>query len=493
MASPSGTYVPRSIVGALILIVTGGVFLLRNFGYSIPLFHFHYFVIYWPLLLVLVGLVRLTEYFAARRGQRPMPQMGFGTVFLLVVVTVAGVGLSAAFRGREQLNWGSLHDNVEIDDDLMHLFGKEYTYTGEITQQIPAGGSVRVNCDRGNITVNSWDQSTVKVVYQKRIFARSQSEADKTNQSTAPRLHAQGSKVDLQANTEGAGRKGVAANLEIYVPAKANLEVTGRRGDIAVSQRTADVKISSQHGDVTLDQVTGNVNVSTQKGSLRASNLTGSLTVDGRLDDLVVDTVSGTVTITADMFGETQLSKLNRGVVIHTSRTDLQLAKVDGNLTMNASDLQGDGLQGPILLSAKSKDVTLRNFAGDVRINDDQGNINLESTSLALGSLDLTTHHGDVHLRLPAKANFQYQLVTRHGEISSDFEGVRPEGGHGNSSATGTVGRGGVKINITSDAGDIAIFKTEGTPQSQPVMPEPPAKPGKPRRPGKKVGDIDVM
>ena len=45
MASPGPYYVPpprrHSVVGPLILIVVGGLFLLRNLGYTIPLFQ-HY-------------------------------------------------------------------------------------------------------------------------------------------------------------------------------------------------------------------------------------------------------------------------------------------------------------------------------------------------------------------------------------------------------------------------------------------------------------------
>ena len=127
--------------------------------------------------------------------------------------------------------------------------------------------------------------------------------------------------------------------------------------------------------------------------------------------------------ITADIFGDARLSKLEKGATIRTSRTELELARLDGELTMDTGDLQGDGLQGPLSLSTKAKDVSLRNLKGDVHINDDHGDISLESNSAAaLGNLDLTTHHGDVHLRLPAKANFQYQVVTRHGDISTDFE-----------------------------------------------------------------------
>ena len=221
--------------------------------------------------------------------------------------------------------------------------------------------------------------------------------------------------------------------------------------------------------------------------------MTGKVTADGRLDDLTLETIAGPVMVTADIFGDTRLSKLEKGATIRTSRTDLELAKLDGDLTMDSGDLQGDRLAGPLNLSTKTKDVNLRNLKGDVHISDDHGDISLESGVAAeLGNLDLTTHHGDVHLRLPPKANFQYQVVTRHGDISTDFESVRAENHTGASTATGTVGKGGVKVSVTSDTGDIEISKADGSGSPE-TMPEPPAKPGKPGKPGKKVGDVEVM
>jgi len=509
MASPTGYYMPpprrRSLVGPLILIIVGVLFLLRNFGYSLPLLHD--FVRFWPLLLVLIGLVRLAEFFAARSAGRPVPHMGGGSIFLLIILITVGVGLTVAFHGRDQINWGSLRDNVDVDDDFMHLFGNEYSFDGELTQPMTAGGVVRVDCERGNVTINNWDQPQVKVVYHKRLFAGSQNEANSTNQATTPLIQVQGNSVEVQGNTEAAGSKGVAADLDVYVPLKANVELTVRHGDISATQRTGDVRVNSQHGDVTLDQVAGNINVTTHHGSLHVSNVTGGVTADGRLDDLVLDTVTGPVLVTADIFGDTRLSKLQKGVTIRTSRTELQLAQLDGDMTMDSGDLQGDGWLGPVSISTKAKDVSLRNLKGDVHITDDHGDISLESGSAAgLGNMDLTTHHGDVHLRLPSKSNFQYQVVTRHGEISSDFEGVHSESHTGSASAAGTVGKGGVKVSVTSDTGDVQISKTEeslNSPSEPPVpparqaTPAPPAKPvlpGKQAKPAKKkVGDVEVM
>ena len=455
MASPGAYYVPpprqRSIVGPLILIVIGTLFLLRNFGYTIPLMH--NFVRFWPVLLVVIGLVRLAEYFAARSAGRPVPGMGGGTVFLLLIVIFVGLGLSAAFHGRNNINWGSLRDTVDVDDDLMNLFGSKYTFDGELAQQIPAGGTVRVNCERGNITVNNWDQAQVKVLYHKRVFAGSQSEADKLNATTQPKVELHGNAVDVQVNTEGSGPKGVATDVEIFLPGKTELELTARRGDVTLDRVTGNVnatlrhgslhasnvtgnvtadarlddlmEMGSQHEDVTLDQVTGNATVNAKHVALHVSNVTGNVAVDGSLTGLVLDTVSGTALVTADIYGDTRLAKLEKGVTIRTSRTELQFAKLDGDLTMDSDDLQGEGIHGPVALTTKTKNVNLRNMQGDIHISDDRGDIDVESNSVeALGNLDLTTHHGDVRLRLPAKANFQYQVRTRHGNISSDFEKI---------------------------------------------------------------------
>jgi DUF4097 and DUF4098 domain-containing protein YvlB len=144
--------------------------------------------------------------------------------------------------------------------------------------------------------------------------------------------------------------------------------------------------------------------------------------------------------------------------------------------------------------------VELKNLKGDLRVNDDSGNITFENaTASVLGNLDLTTHHGDVHLSLPPKAGFQYQLTTKHGDISSEFENVHANSETGASSASGVIGRPAVKITVNSDTGDIELSKSENTitaPPAPPEASEPPAAPQPPARPPKghkRVNDVNVM
>ena len=194
----------------------------------------------------------------------------------------------------------------------------------------------------------------------------------------------------------------------MYVPLKADVELTARRGDVSVSQRTGEVKVSSQHGDVTVDQVTGNVNVTTEHGSLHASNVTGNLAADGRLDDLTLDTIYGHGVCYGGYFWRHAAGEaaeradhphLAHGVAVCPAgwRSDDGFRRVGGRWDRWVH----------YSLSTKAKDVNLRNLQGDVHINDDHGDITLEcGTAAALGNLDLTTHHGDVQLRLPPTGEF---------------------------------------------------------------------------------------
>ena len=69
---------PRSFAGPVVLIVLGVFFLLRSLG-LIPWYNWgRMFAHYWPLLLILWGVVKLIEYQQANRaGIRPR---GLGAV-----------------------------------------------------------------------------------------------------------------------------------------------------------------------------------------------------------------------------------------------------------------------------------------------------------------------------------------------------------------------------------------------------------------------------
>src|SRR5215472_16484329 len=79
----------RSIAGPLVLIVIGLIFLLRNFGFRFPIWHF--FGRWWPLLLILWGVIALIEHTTSQRMGYRTRHLGAGGVFLLILLVALGV------------------------------------------------------------------------------------------------------------------------------------------------------------------------------------------------------------------------------------------------------------------------------------------------------------------------------------------------------------------------------------------------------------------
>jgi Putative adhesin/Domain of unknown function (DUF5668) len=480
---------PRSLAGPVILIMVGLVFLLKNMGMNIPVFIM--FAKWWPVLLIIAGLVKIVEGFQSERTGEPTTRLGGGTVFLLVMLCIFGSAASAAYMHRDDINWGGVRDEMQLDDDFMHLFGNSYTYDGEVQQVVSPNTSLKVISDRGGITINAWDQPNLKVVWHKRLFASGQSQADATNSNTNPLFSVAGSVITLNANTQAAGAKGIATDLEVYAPKKLAVEIAGHRGDVLVNSREGDVKVDLSRGDVTSEDITGNVTADVRRGAFHADRVNGSVSVTGRLQDVTMNEIQGTANFSGDIFGDLHISKLAKGLKLSTSRTTLELAKLDGEMTMDSGQLQMNDAAGPVTISTRAKDLRLDSLNGDVRVNNDAGEITLDSGD-KLGNVEITGRHGDIHVYLPSKAQFGIEASTRHGEVTSDFSGLQVNNpDHGESIITGKIGKGGSKITIRTDSGDVSVNnssknappETPATPDASnsaaPKAPKPPKAPKK--------------
>ncbi len=498
MASPAPYYAPpprrRSIAAPLVLIIIGVLFLLRNFGFGGPLFH--QFARWWPLLLLLWGMVALWEYYAARRSGEPGRRMGFGSWVLLILIICCGLSLSGYDRARNNYDFGRMRDDFNIDNDVMGWFGNNYTFDGDLDQDFAPGATLHVVSDRGNVTVTSWDQARIKVSYHKRVFAGTEDEARKTNAATTPKLSAQGSGFTLNANTEGGGSHGVTCDMEISLPRKAALEVSTQHGEITVNGREGGLKLSGSKGDVSVTDLTGDLALTMHGGSLRVSKMNGGVSGEGRFQDVQLSELNGPVTLSGEFFGDMRFDHLAKGINLHTPRTDLEFTRLDGDFNMTMGDIRGSRLTGPILVKTRSKDVDLEDFTGDLLIDDVNGQISLRSADqLPLGTIEVTTTRGDVHVTLPARANFRWSAQTRHGDIQADKEFGEVHTNEGQTAtASGVVGSGGPLVRVTSDSGDIEFRRASATPATpeppaatkppkKTDTPKPPAKPATPKTP----------
>ncbi|MFZ0708088.1 MAG: DUF4097 family beta strand repeat-containing protein [Candidatus Korobacteraceae bacterium] len=445
----------RSLAGPIVLIVIGGVFLLHNFGIRLPIWHF--FGHWWPLLLILWGVIKLIEHANANRQGYRASGIGAGSVLLLILIIIFGLGAHYS----SDVNWGGVRDQIQIDDDLGGMFGNAFTYDDTLEQSFPSDGNLRIVSDRGAITVQPSDSDNIKVVVHKKLYANNQNDADKYNQGSKPVITVNGNSVLLNANTNGAGDHGVSADMDVYVPRKAALDIASRRGDLNITERTGDVKISGQRGDVTLNDIDGAVKINLEKGSVKVSKVVGDVDIDGRIDDANVDDVTGSVRLNGDYFDSIHLSKVTKIVTFKSSHSDLTLASVPGDLDISGDSLRGTDVTGPSRLVMRSKEVHLEGVSGDLDLESTNGDIEVRAAQkLPVGKMTITGRKGDITLVLPANAGFQIDATARSGDINTDFSNIKVDKEAGaRSQATGTVGNGAAHLVINSDRGDINISK----------------------------------
>ena len=444
----------RSIAGPLVLIIIGLIFLLRNLGFHLPLWHWYGRL--WPLLIILWGVIKLIEYASAQRQGYRISGIGAGGILLLMLIVATGV----AARKSSDYDWSGMREQIEMDDDLGGIFGTAYTFDDSLEQPFPAKGTLRVVCDHGSLNISPADDNNLRVVVHKKLFAQNQSDADKYNDGSRPQITVDGAEVRLNANTTGAGNHGVESDMDIFVPRDAAVDIAGRRGDVTINGRRADVKVSLQRGDVALDDITGSAKLSMQKGSIRASKITGDLDIEGRIDNVSVDDCGGAVHLNGDFFQDLRFSKIAKTVTFKSSRSDMEIASVPGEIEIATDSVRANEITGPSRVVTSYKDIHLEDVSGDLQVETDHHDIDVRAANkLPVGKMNLSSKHGDITLTLPANAGFQIDATTRKGDISSDFGAIKINKTNGTSQASGTVGNGAAKLQISADTGSIRIEK----------------------------------
>ncbi|HEY2496823.1 MAG TPA: DUF4097 family beta strand repeat-containing protein [Candidatus Angelobacter sp.] len=444
---------PRSIVGPLVLITIGVVFLLRTTGVisfqSFRLWMAHY----WPLLLIFWGVAKLAEHFWARQRGEPTPRLGAGGIVLLVFFIMIGMGA----RETADWNWGNLRTDFGVDDsDWGDWFGNHYDFTDNFAQPLPGGSEIKILSSMGDINVTASDDNQVHAVVRKSLRSDSQNSANRLNETTRPKFTQQGTLwlLDLTSGDFENAR----LNMDLQLPRQMALSISSRHGNLSVSQRDGNVDLSTDRGDLSADNVKGSAVLRVHHGSVSAKNITGNVMVDGDVEDGTISDVTGTLEFTAGYNGNVQLSHIGQHLHFKSIRTDLQLAKLTGEIDMGSGDLRATSVSGPLKLTTRSNEVHLEDVSGEVEVDNRNGMVEIRPMP-PLGNIDVNNARGGIDLELPENASFRLDAESRSGNVDVNDFNVSVDNRSQDATARGTVGKGGPDIRLRSDRGTIQIRK----------------------------------
>jgi len=96
------------------------------------------------------------------------------------------------------------------------------------------------------------------------------------------------------------------------------------------------------------------------------------------MDDVTFSEIKGKVTQTGEILGDVHLENVSGATHLHTSVTDMQVAELPGDLTLDSDDLHVNNAKGPVRVMTHSKDIDLSQIYGDSYVEDRDGHISVE-------------------------------------------------------------------------------------------------------------------
>jgi DUF4097 and DUF4098 domain-containing protein YvlB len=475
-----GTYGPRvpSIVGPVILIAVGVVAMLIVTGRIGEGSFWIWYSQWWPLLLIVAGLALLGEWALDLHRKTPV-RRGSSFIGILILLAIIGLGASGWDHMRPWFNqWGD-HDSDGFDDSFFNAFGLPQHDMDQqvLSSQIPANATVEIQNPRGDVNVTSGDGPNIEVRAHAVAFANSDIDAAKIFASEAAHVTVSGGAVLVKSDSNNDGR----LNITVTVPKSARVTINAAKGDVTAAGLGAGISVTAQHGDVHLSAITGSVlmHFSGGKHDFSAHQVNGDLTADGDCNDLTLSEIKGKIAQSGEILGDVHIENVTGPIHLHTSVTDLQVAELPGDITLNSDDLRVSEAKGTVHVITRSKDVDLNQIYGDTTVEDRDGTISVEPAGVY--AVDAKNGKGNIELTLPPNASATVDGRARNGDIVTEF--ALPVIGEENKTVNGKIGSGASKIVLSVDNGDVRIKKGTGFPATPPAPAAAPNAPPAPNAP----------
>jgi DUF4097 and DUF4098 domain-containing protein YvlB len=457
-----------SVIGPLILIGIGGLFLLRNLWPEIPLVDI--IAKYWPFVLIAWGGLRLIEILMWAIMSKPIPRNGVSGGEWMLVFLICIVG-GSMYTARHYTTWfpaGRAWHGVMMD------FGDSYDYTlAAVEKPCAKNCKVLIENFRGNAKVTgSKDATTVNASGRETVRSFQQSEADKANKETPLELIQQGDQIIVRTNQDRVSdRIRTTAELEITVPIGSSVEAHGRTGDFDIQTVNGTVDISSDNAGVRLESIGGDVRVDLRKSDIiRAIGVKGAVDLKGHGQDVELQNIDGQVTVAGTYTGQIQLSNLAKPLRWEDTQISVNCEKVPGQIHLGLGEFTAENVIA-LRLNARSRDIQISNFSQSLELTLDRGNIDLRPGK-NVPKIEVHTHSGDLELALPEGSKFDLKASTDRGEVHNDYGGpLRVD--ENERGATIVGGSGGPQLRLETGRGAVTVRKANSDEET-PTPPTPP-------------------
>jgi hypothetical protein len=243
-----------------------------------------------------------------------------------------------------------------------------------------------------------------------------------------------------------------------------------RIGIPAVLERPSVVAYTGA-GDISLCSVTCDCALQSSAGEISVRDASGVLEVTTGMGDVGVSRFDGLVTVRTGS-GDAELADCNCGGSVSTGSGEMKALGVSGawSFRSGAGDIKVR-VRGEAMLDVVTGAGDVEITSGSLsRLSLQSGSGDIDCSSLLAGPRhQVSTGHGDITVAIAERPGARLQILTRHGDVDSEYPLVMV-GKQGRHSAdggryVGNIGDSAIDVELRTQSGDIKIKRRSPSPE----------------------------
>ncbi len=469
---------PRSPVGGMMIAALGGILfsasLLGHFSF-IQILSKYWF---WMLLAYLTGRL-LRQY--THRIEDGVRASAFSPGAVVVMLLIVGSGLAANFaakKGQTGINfrigdWGVgnyvFGNQHSIEDESPQSFA------------IASNTRLYISDANGDIEVNSAPQAQATARLIKHIRAIGAEEATEIAKNIHLQITPNGASHQFNITSSGVQQDfSVTVLLTLPQNLSAGVEINNAHGAVKlvglqgahsirgaerveISRNIGNVTVENPRGAIAFDQIQGQVSLINTRREAHLRAISGPITLDVRGGRVSLGQASGPVQLRA-MDAQIEISEIGAGapavsgqrivnveqahnsrinireisgaVTINAERSRIDAEEINGDFQIDSSSdrVRIDRINGAVWIKSENgdveieevkgsttvdatRDITVRNFLGPLRVASRQGTIRLETSEKLNADIRAVNDRGKIRVSVPEDGGFRLDANTGRGRV----------------------------------------------------------------------------
>lgn len=424
---------------------------------------------WWPLILVLLGVEILGFVYFSKEESPKIKYDGF-SIFMVIVIIIfsAGAYIITSFplgNGR-----------FVISNGYIGTYKYDSNYTKKKAIEAKESKKLDIINSYGNIEVERSDSSKVEVTAE--IAIRNNDETYSKSISDKIVEVSQGDTIKVEAKAKSIDYdkykiQSINIDFKIKVPANLEVNIKNEYGDITAYNVGKSLDISDKNGKIEVSSVGGDLTIENQYGDIESSGIKGKCEITDKNGQVDLQDVDKDVRID-NAFGNISLQNIGGSAVIVNNNADIKGTLIGGSVDIDSSycGIVLESIKGGVKLKDKNGNVDIMDVGGNVKaenkygdikldnvskaieVSDKNANIELNSDKIPTGDIKIENEYGNIDLSMPENINASIDAFLRYGDISNNY-GFNVTEKNNEKSMNGTVGKGGVKIDIKNKNGNI--------------------------------------